>query len=93
MDNLKTGNVTANGLRFCYLEIGEGPLALCVHGFPDSPSTYRYLMPKLAEEGYRGVCAFNRGYAPTEVPGNGDYHTRTLSADVNALHAQYAVAQ
>lgn len=39
MPEFKTGVVQANGLRFHYLERGEGPLALCLHGFPDSPWT------------------------------------------------------
>jgi hypothetical protein len=36
MPEFKTGSVRANELQFHYLELGEGPLALCLHGFPDS---------------------------------------------------------
>ena len=36
--------VTANGLQFGVLEVGSGPLALCLHGFPDSAHTWRYLL-------------------------------------------------
>ena len=86
MSDFKTGTVQANGLRFQYLEQGEGPLALCLHGFPDSAWTYRYLLPKLAEAGYRAVAPFMRGYAPTEIPADGPYETKTLAADANALH-------
>jgi pimeloyl-ACP methyl ester carboxylesterase len=86
MPEFKTGSVSANGLRFHYLEMGEGPLALCLHGFPDSPWTYRYLVPELANNGYRAVAPFMRGYAPTEVPSDGRYQTNTLAADVAALH-------
>jgi pimeloyl-ACP methyl ester carboxylesterase len=86
MLEFKTGTVQANGLRFHYLETGEGPLALCLHGFPDSPWTYRYLLPELAKAGYRAVAPFMRGYAPTEVPSDGHCHTSTLAADVVALH-------
>jgi hypothetical protein len=45
MSELGRGRVAANGITFEYLEAGEGPLALCMHGFPDSPFTYRYLLP------------------------------------------------
>jgi pimeloyl-ACP methyl ester carboxylesterase len=45
MPEFKIGTVPAHGLRFHYLETGEGPLALCLHGFPDSPWTYGYLLP------------------------------------------------
>lgn len=83
---IKRGSVRANGLRFEFLEAGEGPLALCLHGFPDSPWTYRHLLPVLAQAGYRAVAPFMRGYAPTEIPPDGDFSTRALAADVNALH-------
>lgn len=79
--------VNANGLAFRCLTAGEdGPLALCLHGFPDSPWSYRHLLPRLAAAGYRAVAPAMRGYAPTAVPDDGDYRTCTLAADVNALH-------
>lgn len=87
MQTLKTGTVHANGLRFHFLEQGEGPLALCMHGFPDSAWTYRYLLPALATAGYRAVAPFIRGYAPTDVPADNCYDTNALRTDVNALHA------
>ncbi|MGH8005568.1 MAG: alpha/beta fold hydrolase [Candidatus Binatia bacterium] len=86
MPEFKTGTVQANGLQFHYLEMGEGPLALCLHGFPDSPWSYRYLLPELAKAGYRAVAPFMRGYAPTEVPADRHYHTSALAADVVGLH-------
>ena len=87
MAQFDIGEVRANGLRFHYLEMGEGPLALCLHGFPDSPWTYRYLLPELAGAGYRAVAPFNRGFAPTEVPSERRHvHTSTMVADAVALH-------
>lgn len=78
--------VRANGLEFGYLEAGDGPLALCLHGFPDSAHTWRHLLPALAEAGYHAVAPFLRGYAPTEVPADGAYQTGALVADAVALH-------
>jgi pimeloyl-ACP methyl ester carboxylesterase len=87
MAEFETGDVRANWLQFYYLEMGEGPLALCLHGFPDSPWTYRYLLPELAEAGYRAVAPFNRGFAPTEIPADRHHvHTSTMVADAIALH-------
>ncbi|MDQ1504130.1 MAG: hypothetical protein QOD57_1857 [Actinomycetota bacterium] len=84
----QTGVVEANGLQFHYLEAGQGPLALCLHGFPDSPFSYRYLMPALAQAGYRAVVPYMRGYAPTQVPAR--YCTTTdLAADVAALRQAF----
>lgn len=83
---IKTGSVQANGLEFHYLEMGQGPLALCLHGFPDSAWTYRHLLPALAAAGYRAVAVFMRGYAPTQVPASGGFHTRDLAQDAVSLH-------
>ncbi len=86
MTTLRTGTVEANGLRFHTLEAGAGPLALCLHGFPDSAHTWRHLLPALAGAGFRAVAPFMRGYAPTAVPADGRCDIATLAADVPALH-------
>jgi pimeloyl-ACP methyl ester carboxylesterase len=80
--------VEANGLEFGYLSEGpsDGPLALCLHGFPDSAHTWRHLLPALADAGFHAVAPFMRGYAPTAVPGDGAYQTGALATDANALH-------
>lgn len=82
--DLATGVVRANGLEFHYLEAGSGPLALCLHGFPDSPFTYRYLLPALAAAGYHAVVPYMRGYHPTQIPSRYT-NTKDLAADVAAL--------
>ncbi len=85
---MATQKVTANGLEFAYLAEGEPghPLALCLHGFPDSAHTWRHLLPVLADAGYFAVAPFLRGYAPSAIPANGNYQTGALAADANALH-------
>jgi len=75
----------ANGIAFSALACGEGPLVLCLHGFPDSARTWSGLLPALAATGYRAVAPFMRGYAPTEVPADGRYDPGSLAADVFAL--------
>ena len=78
--------VTANNLDFTVLEMGSGPLALCLHGFPDSPWTWRHLLPALADAGFRAVAPYMRGYAPTAVPADANYYPAALSSDACALH-------
>jgi pimeloyl-ACP methyl ester carboxylesterase len=86
MPDVERGTVVANGLEFHFLATGSGPLALCLHGFPDSPATYRYLLPELARAGYRAVAPFNRGFAPTQLPDDRHHiHTSTMVADAIAL--------
>jgi pimeloyl-ACP methyl ester carboxylesterase len=84
--NITEQSVEANGLEFGILEAGTGPLALCLHGFPDSAWGWRHLLPDLAGAGYRAVAPFMRGYAPTEVPADGRYQTAALSLDAIELH-------
>ncbi len=81
--------VTANGLRFAYRQVGpaDGPLALLLHGFPDTPATWRHLAPRLADAGFRVVTPWMRGYAPTTIPHGDDFALDTLAADANRLHA------
>src|SRR5437899_12980405 len=85
---MKKIEITANGLKFSALAEGpsNGPLALCLHGFPDSAWTWRYLLPELAAAGFRAVAPFMRGYAPTNVPSDGRYQTGALATDALALH-------
>jgi len=78
--------VTTNGVEFGYLICGSGPLALCLHGFPDTAHTWRHLLPALANVGFRAVAPFQRGYAPSAVAPDGRYQSGVLAADANALH-------
>src|SRR5215470_14647970 len=83
---LRSTTVRANGLDFGLLEAGSGPLALCLHGFPDTAHTWRHLLPVLAGAGFHAVAPFMRGYAPTAVPADGAYQLGALIADSVALH-------
>jgi pimeloyl-ACP methyl ester carboxylesterase len=62
------------------------PLACCLHGFPDSAHTWRLLMPRLEEAGFRVVAPFLRGYAPSSVPADGRYQIGAPALDVIGLH-------
>ena len=85
MADFKTGSVRANEINFHFLEMGEGPLVLCLHGFPDHAYSFRHLLPELAQAGFRAVAPFMRGYAPTEAPKDGRYQMVLMSKDVLAL--------
>lgn len=64
----------------------DRPLALCLHGFPDSADSWTSSMARLERAGYRAVAPYQRGYAPTPVPSDGYYQTAALARDANALH-------
>jgi pimeloyl-ACP methyl ester carboxylesterase len=82
-------SIHANGVAFGALACGpaSGPLALCLHGFPDAAPTWRLLLPVLADAGYRAVAPWMRGFAPTGPAPDGRYQTGALAADAVALHA------
>jgi pimeloyl-ACP methyl ester carboxylesterase len=81
-------SISANGVDFAYLSAGpaDGPLALCLHGFPDTAHTWRFLLPRLADAGFRAVAPFLRGYGPSSLPSDGRYDTGTLAIDACELH-------
>ncbi len=83
---ISQSQTSVNGMSMSFLECGTGPLAVCLHGFPDSAHSWRYLLPALADAGFRAVAPFTRGYAPTSIPPDGLYQTGALSDDANVLH-------
>ncbi len=79
--------IETSELTYGCLTAGDsGPLALCLHGFPDTAHGWRYLLPALADAGFRAVAPFMRGYAPTSIPADGQYHVATLARDATTLH-------
>lgn len=85
-----TRTVRTHGLTFGALTWGavdgDAPLALLLHGYPDTAWTWRHLGPRLADAGFRVVAPFLRGYGPTDLAPDDRYDARTLVADVVALH-------
>jgi pimeloyl-ACP methyl ester carboxylesterase len=82
---VRQGNVEANGIDFAFLEAGEGPLVLLLHGFPDDPWTWESQVQALAQNGYRAVAPYMRGYPPTQAAPDGRYDVEVLAADVDGL--------
>ena len=74
--------VTLRGLRWePRRAVGEVPIALCLHGFPDTAHGWRAVAPKLADAGWRVVAPFMRGYAPSTIPSDGSYHIGAVMDD------------
>jgi pimeloyl-ACP methyl ester carboxylesterase len=73
--------VAANGARFHVAELGEGPLVLLLHGFPELWWAWHHQLPALAEAGYRAVAMDLRGYGASDKPPRG-YDPFTLVHDV-----------
>jgi pimeloyl-ACP methyl ester carboxylesterase len=76
--------LAASGLEFSAIESGEGneSVVLCLHGFPDSPHTFRHQIGPLAAAGHRVIVPTLRGYEPSSQPGDGDFSLVALADDV-----------
>ncbi|EKF21689.1 alpha/beta hydrolase fold family protein [Mycolicibacterium hassiacum DSM 44199] len=59
----------------------DAPIALCLHGFPDTACGWRRLAPLLVAAGWRVVAPFSRGYAPSSPASDDSYHIGALMDD------------
>src|SRR6202158_5911796 len=59
----------------------DAPIALCLHGFPDTPYGWRKVAPLLVDAGWRVVAPFMRGYAPSSIPSDSSYHIGAVMDD------------
>ena len=72
---------TAN-LRLSFIDEGEGPAVIALHGFPDSWRTWDEGARRLVAAGYRVIRLASRGYAPSGIPRDGRYDIAALTQDV-----------
>ena len=76
-------DVTAPTVQLRALTWGpaDGPIALCLHGFPDTAYGFRKLAPHLVAAGYRVIAPFMRGYVPSSLRTDRAYHLGALMDD------------
>ncbi len=73
-------------MRLHYVEAGEGPLVLLLHGFPQFWYQWRHQVPALVEAGFRVVAPDMRGYNLSDKPpGVRAYRVELLARDVEHL--------
>jgi pimeloyl-ACP methyl ester carboxylesterase len=77
-------DVSANGTRLHVAELGQGPLVLLLHGFPQFWWAWRHQLVTLAAAGYRVVAPDLRGYGASDKPPRG-YDAFTLCDDIAGL--------
>jgi epoxide hydrolase 4 len=78
--------VDLGDVRLHYVEAGEGPLVVLLHGFPQFWYMWRFQIPALAEAGFRVVAPDMRGYNLSEKPrGVRNYRIELLARDVERL--------
>jgi pimeloyl-ACP methyl ester carboxylesterase/2-polyprenyl-6-methoxyphenol hydroxylase-like FAD-dependent oxidoreductase len=78
--------VDLDQVRLHYVELGNGPLVVLLHGFPEFWYSWRYQIPALAAAGFRVVAPDMRGYNLSAKPaGVAAYSGKHLTADVANL--------
>ncbi len=87
-DHIEHRYAENEGVRLHYAVLGEGPLVVMLHGFPDFWYTWRHQMAALARGagGYRVAAPDLRGYNLSDAPkGIEHYGMRALLGDIAAV--------
>src|SRR6266540_2442802 len=83
---LREGYAEIGDVRLHYVEAGDGPLIVLLHGFPEFWFGWRLQIKPLAAAGFRVVAPDMRGYNVSSKPdGVAAYDTGQLTADIRAL--------
>lgn len=81
-------DIAANGITLQVAEMGQGPLVLLCHGWPELGYSWRHQMAPLAAAGYHVVAPDMRGYGGSSAPqAIDDYAITDLVGDMVALVA------
>ena len=84
--NLRDGYANLADARLHYVEAGEGPLVVLLHGFPEFWFSWRFQIPPLVAAGFRVVAPDMRGYNLSSRPSKASaYDIDRLAADVRDL--------
>lgn len=79
------GYADNNGVQIHYATMGEGPLVVMIHGFPDFWYSWRHQMEGLSEN-FKVVAIDQRGYNRSGQPeGQANYGMQYLVGDVAAV--------
>jgi pimeloyl-ACP methyl ester carboxylesterase len=84
-DRVEQHTVDSNGVKIHYVALGNGPLIVMIHGFPDFWYTWRKQMQPLSLH-YRVVAVDQRGYDLSDRPqGVEQYAMPLLVGDIGAV--------
>ena len=84
--NSESNYADLGDVRLHYVEAGEGPLVVLLHGFPQTHHMWRFQIPALVEAGFRVVAPDMRGYNLSDKPeGIEPYRVGLLARDVERL--------
>ena len=83
---IREGYIDVGDVTLHYVEAGEGPLVILLHGFPEFWFGWRLQIAPLAAAGFRVVAPDTRGYNLSSRPeGVSEYGVDTLAEDIRGL--------
>src|SRR5579862_2784781 len=83
---VREGYAEVGDQRLHYVEAGEGPLVVLLHGFPEFWYAWREQIQPLAQAGFRVVAPDTRGYNLSSKPdGVADYDVGKLADDIRGV--------
>lgn len=86
--------MTIGGGQIRYIEAGQGPAVVLIHGLAASIYSWRYAITPLSQAGYRVIAYDNRGFGFSDRPATGytnAEYTQLLFALLDSLHVADAV--
>ena len=85
-DEVEHRQADSNGVKIHYAALGQGPLVVMIHGFPDFWYSWRTQMRALADNKFRAVAVDLRGYNDSDKPkGVESYAMPLLVEDIAAV--------
>src|SRR5689334_6876362 len=86
LGGLREGSAEVGDVTLHYVEAGEGPLIVLLHGFPEFWYGWRRQIEPLAAAGFRVVAPDTRGYNLSSKPEDFEaYGVDLLAADIRGL--------
>jgi pimeloyl-ACP methyl ester carboxylesterase len=90
MTELTHKRAKTNGVTLHYVTAGQGPVVLCMHGWPQNHREFLPVMERLADQ-YCFIAPDLRGFADSDKPYDG-YDPKTIAEDMLALLGAEGVA-
>ena len=75
--------IESNGINLRLAMMGDGPLVIFCHGWPESWYSYRHQLPAVAAAGFKAVAYDVRGYGESDKPHDIEAYTmKNMTNDV-----------
>ena len=90
MGSVAERQVATNGIELRVTEVGEGPLLVLCHGFPELAFSWRHQLGALSGAGFRVLAPDLRGFGGSSAPSEVEaYDVLTLAGDLCGLLDAY----